>query len=116
MLVAITLDDVPIDVLAERLGSTRGAVYKTLHDARRKLRAELTARGARPMTDDRALIARLLGPSEPELYSRACFEALDRYVEAQLAGHNADRLVPGMAAHLEGCPACGTTVTASPHG
>ena len=45
MLVAITLDDVPIDVLAERLGSTRGAVYKTLHDARRKLRAELAAGG-----------------------------------------------------------------------
>src|SRR5215204_3720105 len=41
VLVAITLDDVPIDVLAERLGSTRGAVYKTLHDARRTLRAEL---------------------------------------------------------------------------
>ena len=45
VLVAITLDDVPIDVLAERLGSTRGAVYKTLHDARRKLRAELAAGG-----------------------------------------------------------------------
>ena len=44
VLVAIALDDVPIDVLAERLGTTRGAVYKTLHDARRKLRAEL-ARG-----------------------------------------------------------------------
>jgi RNA polymerase sigma-70 factor, ECF subfamily len=43
--VAITLDDVPIDVLAERLGSTRGAVYKTLHDARRTLRAELAAGG-----------------------------------------------------------------------
>jgi RNA polymerase sigma-70 factor, ECF subfamily len=36
--VALALDGVPIDVLAERLGSTRGALYKTLHDARRKLR------------------------------------------------------------------------------
>jgi RNA polymerase sigma-70 factor, ECF subfamily len=45
VLVAIALDDVPIDVLAERLGSTRGAVYKTLHDARRTLRAELAAGG-----------------------------------------------------------------------
>jgi RNA polymerase sigma-70 factor (ECF subfamily) len=35
------LNGVPIDVLAERLGSTRGAVYKTLHDARRSLRAHL---------------------------------------------------------------------------
>jgi RNA polymerase sigma-70 factor (ECF subfamily) len=36
---------VPIDVLAERLGTTRGALYKTLHDARRKLRGELAAGG-----------------------------------------------------------------------
>jgi RNA polymerase sigma-70 factor (ECF subfamily) len=45
VLVAITLNDVPIDVLAERLGSTRGAIYKTLHDARRKLRARLEVDG-----------------------------------------------------------------------
>jgi len=45
VLVAVTLNDVPIDVLAERLGATRGALYKTLHDARRKLRAALAARG-----------------------------------------------------------------------
>jgi RNA polymerase sigma-70 factor (ECF subfamily) len=32
-------------VLSERMGATRGALYKTLHDARRKLRAELTAAG-----------------------------------------------------------------------
>jgi RNA polymerase sigma-70 factor (ECF subfamily) len=45
VLVAITLNDVPIDVLAERRGTTRGALYKTLHDARRKLRARLAADG-----------------------------------------------------------------------
>ena len=45
VLVAITLNDVPIDVLAERRGTTRGALYKTLHDARRKLRAELAKDG-----------------------------------------------------------------------
>ena len=38
---ALALNGVPIDVLAERLGSTRGALYKTLHDARRKLRAAI---------------------------------------------------------------------------
>jgi RNA polymerase sigma-70 factor (ECF subfamily) len=41
VLVAITLNDVPIDVLAERRSTTRGALYKTLHDARRKLRKHL---------------------------------------------------------------------------
>ncbi len=45
VLVALALNEVPIDVLAERLGSTRGALYKTLHDARRKLRAALAERG-----------------------------------------------------------------------
>ena len=45
VLVAVTLNDIPIDVLAERLNSTRGALYKTLHDARRKLRAVLNAGG-----------------------------------------------------------------------
>jgi RNA polymerase sigma-70 factor (ECF subfamily) len=43
--VALALGAVPIDVLAERLGTTRGALYKTLHDARRKLRHELAAAG-----------------------------------------------------------------------
>jgi RNA polymerase sigma-70 factor (ECF subfamily) len=42
---ALALNGVPIDVLAERLASTRGALYKTLHDARRKLRASLAAAG-----------------------------------------------------------------------
>jgi RNA polymerase sigma-70 factor, ECF subfamily len=42
---ALALNDVPIDALSERLGTTRGALYKTLHDARRKLRAELRAGG-----------------------------------------------------------------------
>jgi RNA polymerase sigma-70 factor, ECF subfamily len=47
--VALALNEVPIDVLAERLQTTRGALYKTLHDARRKLRGELAAAGlARP--------------------------------------------------------------------
>jgi RNA polymerase sigma-70 factor, ECF subfamily len=43
--VALALNEVPIDVLAERLDSNRGALYKTLHDARRKLRRELSASG-----------------------------------------------------------------------
>jgi RNA polymerase sigma-70 factor (ECF subfamily) len=45
VLVALALNGVPIDVLAERLQTTRGALYKTLHDARRKLRSHLTESG-----------------------------------------------------------------------
>ena len=43
--VALLVEGVPIDVLAERLGSTRNSLYKTLHDARVRLRTDLTARG-----------------------------------------------------------------------
>jgi RNA polymerase sigma-70 factor (ECF subfamily) len=45
VLVALALNGVPIDVLVERLNTTRGALYKTLHDARRKLRTHLDDRG-----------------------------------------------------------------------
>ena len=45
VLVALALNGVPIDVLAERLSTTRGALYKTLHDARRKLRRHLDEQG-----------------------------------------------------------------------
>ena len=45
VLLAVVLDDVPIDVLAERLGTTRGALYKTIHDARARLRAALAQGG-----------------------------------------------------------------------
>ena len=52
------------------------------------------------------LIAALLGPDGPELTCEACFEELDRYVDLQLAGADAEAAVPGMGAHLAGCPAC----------
>ena len=53
-----------------------------------------------------ALLGALLGPGRRELGCDDCFEELDRYVDAELAGRDADALVPGMRAHLEGCPAC----------
>ena len=48
----------------------------------------------------------LLGPDEPELTCEQCFEQLDAYVEHVLALQHADQRVPGMRAHLAGCPAC----------
>ena len=55
--------------------------------------------------DDKVLRA-LLGPEGPELSCEECFAELDRYVELTLAEAGADERVPGMRAHLEGCPAC----------
>jgi hypothetical protein len=57
------------------------------------------------LTNDDAL-KRLLGPAEPELLCDECFEKLDEYVELELRGAPADERIPGMRAHLEGCPAC----------
>jgi hypothetical protein len=51
-------------------------------------------------------LRRLLGPSEPEVGCDECFEQLDRYVELELAGEDADGAIPGLRAHLAGCPAC----------
>jgi len=45
VLIALLVDEVPIDVLADRLGTSRNALYKNLHDARVRLRADLVARG-----------------------------------------------------------------------
>lgn len=44
---AVAVEEVPIDVVAERMGTSRGAVYKVLHDARRKLRRILAQAGYR---------------------------------------------------------------------
>jgi hypothetical protein len=52
------------------------------------------------------MLSRLLGPAKPELTCEACFEHLDRYVELEAAGADAEAAIPGMGAHLEGCPAC----------
>ena len=52
------------------------------------------------------ILTRLLGPSGPEVSCEQCFELLDRYVELEVARDDADAALPGMRAHLEGCPAC----------
>ena len=52
------------------------------------------------------MIDGLLGPKGPEVSCEECFERLDEYVELELAGEDAEAQVPGMGAHLEGCPAC----------
>jgi hypothetical protein len=52
------------------------------------------------------ILGRLLGPSEPEVGCDECFAELDRYVELEVAGADADAAVPGLLAHFDGCPAC----------
>lgn len=56
------------------------------------------------MSDPR--LKAILGPEGPELTCEHCFERLDRFVEVELAGADPEAAVPGMRAHLAGCPAC----------
>jgi hypothetical protein len=56
--------------------------------------------------DLRQAIDRVLGPDGPEIGCDECFEQLDRYVELEHAGLDADAALPGLASHLQGCPAC----------
>jgi hypothetical protein len=118
VLVAVALNDVPIDVLAERLNTTRGAPLQDR--ARRSAETQIRARRPRPAhrrtteldvspsspTDRDPLLSRLLGPAGPELSCDECFDQLDRYVELELAGSDGDAAIAGMREHLEGCSAC----------
>ena len=51
-------------------------------------------------------LGRALGPGRPEVACDECFDLLDRYVELELGESDADADLPGMQAHLDGCPAC----------
>jgi hypothetical protein len=51
-------------------------------------------------------LRRLVGPATPEVGCDECFARLDEYVELELADEAADAAVPGLRAHLDGCPAC----------
>src|SRR5262249_30207787 len=100
-------------------GATEHKPRRALQDiARRAAQASLAPGGAGtcagrpvggPMTtnrpDSEAMLGRILGPAEPELGCDDCFEWLDRYVELEAAGVDADVAVPGLRAHLDGCPA-----------
>ena len=56
--------------------------------------------------DPKNVLHGLLGPEGPEVGCDTCFEELDRFVELELAGADAEAAIPGLRAHLAGCPAC----------
>jgi anti-sigma factor RsiW len=58
------------------------------------------------MSERNERLEALLGPTGAQVTCEECFERLDEYVELELRGADADERVPGMRAHLAGCPAC----------
>ena len=130
MFVAIAINGIPIDALADRLGSNRNALYKTMFDARRKLRAVLAAHGYLTTRDVRpedertseatmtgwAELERFLTDRSPRRRLRQALHIIHVYVEACLddtAGAEAARRYPGVAAHLLACDPCAEDSTAS---
>ena len=63
--------------------------------------------------DVRQALDRLLGPAGPEVGCDVCFEELDRYVELEVSGEDADAAVPGLRAHLTVAPPAARSVRAS---
>jgi predicted anti-sigma-YlaC factor YlaD len=51
-------------------------------------------------------VSDLFGPRGPEIGCDECFDVIDEYVDLELDGADADARIPGMRAHLQGCPAC----------
>jgi hypothetical protein len=60
----------------------------------------------KPDPSDQRMLDELLGPTGPDIGCEGCFDHLDEYVELELRGAGADERIPGMRAHLDGCPAC----------
>lgn len=109
---AIALNAVPADVLAAELDTNRNSIYKALFEARRTLRAVLTADGYLPhampgsMTPGPRWLDDLLAADMGDAGCELTFEQLDRYAEAHLNGHDPQVRFQGVAAHLRGCQAC----------
>ena len=107
VLVALALNGVPIDVLAERLEhDARRALQDAARRAAQAAQASRRARAVARMVggdelmerpDLKQALGRLLGPAEPEVGCDECFDELDRYVELELAGEDADAAIPGPA-------------------
>jgi hypothetical protein len=110
--VAIALNEMPIDVLAIKLGTNRNAIYKNLFDARRNLRLSMEAAGHPVLghgrivrTDPRRLDERLRA-TDGDSGCTAGERILDAYVELELAGEDPAGAYAGTALHLRSCPGC----------
>ena len=124
MFVAIVVHGVPLDALVVQLGSSRNAIYKTMFDARRKLRAALAAKGylagsaaggwpGRPggeaIMTGWGELDRFLQTDPRDVGCDQALRILHVYVELVLddaSGAEAARRYPGVAAHLLSCGPC----------
>ena len=109
---AVVLGNIPIDVLAMELRSTRNAVYKALFEARRKLRNSLAADGLglEPVTQqllgEPPGLDRLLGVTQGDAGCDVTFQNLDGYVDAERRGLDPARNYAPVEAHLRSCDPC----------
>lgn len=113
---AAVVDGVPLDALAVQLDVSRGAVYKSLYDARRALRAGLVAAGyleqepARPSTPTARTQLELFLHTDPaDVGCEEALRLLHVYVDqVRVDRTRAESRYPGIVAHLAECGPCGT--------
>jgi hypothetical protein len=109
--VARVVTGIPLDALVADFGTSRGAVYKTLFDARRKLRAALVARGfldnaaERPMKG-RSELDRFLRTDPSDVGCDHAMDMLHLYVDLVAQDVAVDQRYPGIVAHLGACGPC----------
>ena len=109
---AVVLGNIPIDVLAMELGSTRNAVYKALFEARRQLRHSLAADGLDLVPFTQQLLGgapgpdRLLGVTQGDAGCDITFRNLDGYVDTERRGLDPARNYAPVEAHLRSCDPC----------
>lgn len=114
--VAVVVNGMPLDALAERLGVSRGAVYKTMFDVRVKLRGVLTANGY--LRDEAAMRApdklrRFLATDPADVGCEEALRLLHVYVDLVRADRpSAEARYPGIVAHLAACGPCGADYAA----
>ncbi|WP_426566261.1 sigma-70 family RNA polymerase sigma factor [Angustibacter sp. McL0619] len=111
--VAVVLNDEPMDTLALELSTSRNALYKTLFDARRKLRAALVADGHLASPTEEAVsgwsaLERFLRTDPHDVGCDEAMKVMHLYVELVTADpQHARQQFAGLAAHLEACGPCG---------
>ncbi len=110
--VAVVLNGVPLDALIVELNTNRNAIYKTMFDARRKLRAALVAKGYLSSSDvstrmsDRTALDQFLQTDPRDVGCEQAMEILHVYVEMVASGGAAKERLAGVAAHLAACGPC----------
>jgi len=102
VMMAVNVQDVPLEVVAKRIGTNRNTLYKMMHDARLKLKHRLEREGLSP----EELLNKLVMTEEHEISCDDVHQLLDQFTEMKMRGEDVAHLMPLVQKHLDLCPDC----------